>query len=158
MQTIKHDAPPDGQTPQEAYDGSPRKKRYIFAEVLENAFMMVEKRVVDKTGCVNFLCKKFTGDGLDMFHGKKASIFWKPNDKSTMWAEYENYPPIPISELVIPEHLPKRRSIPPRLGEARMMNENSKPGSRMLDAAEKGYRNMRASQRFCILTRQGGLR
>jgi transposase InsO family protein len=147
-QTIKHDALPDEQTPREAYDRSPREKRYISAEVLENSFLMVVKRTVDKTGCVNFHCKKFTGDGLEMFHSKKVSIFWKPNDKSTMWAEYENSPPIPISELVIPEHLPKRRRIPLRLGEARMMNENSKSGSRILDAAEKAYKDMRASHGF----------
>jgi type II secretory pathway predicted ATPase ExeA len=156
-QTIVHEALPDGQTPQEAYERCPREQRFISAKVLENAFMMVEKRVVVKTGCVYFHAKKFTVDGLEMFIGKKVSILWKPNDMSTMWAEYENYPPIPISELVIPEHLPKRWRVPLRLAEeARMMNENSKPGSRLLDAADKFNKDLRARHGFaCSRNKEG---
>jgi transposase InsO family protein len=137
-QNVEHAGIPDKASPRDAFytDGEPL--RLVQADRLDEACLMAELgRKVDKSGCVNFRGRKWMGEGLGAFIGRKGNIVWDPSDESRVWAEMGNFPLIPLKPVEIKEWVAKTAKPP-----ADAVNPPPN-GSRVLDAAEKSFRRKR---------------
>jgi transposase InsO family protein len=133
-QTVPHSALHNNKTPDMAFDEDEAELRFVIAEELDNAFLMVVRgRTVDKSGCVNFNSKKYTAPELDGFIGKKVDIVWDPTCHSKMWIQYKELPKVPIVLMDIKEWVPNKPKTPPPLPGVEV------GGSRILDAAQSVY-------------------
>ena len=112
-----------------AYRSDKQPLRFVDPEILANAFLHTETRKVDKSGCINFMNKKYEV-GLS-FIGRKVDVVYDPKDISELTIEYEGYTPWKAKELQISEHVGKRQALPSSL------QVQAAQSSRLLTAAEK---------------------
>jgi hypothetical protein len=82
--------------------------------VLAIAFLHGETRKVDKSGCINFMDRKYEV-GLP-FIGCTVDVVFDPADITELTIEYEGHTPWRVRELVIDERAGKRPSLPEKLG------------------------------------------
>lgn len=120
----------NGTTPEVAYKSSKAPLRFVPPETVATAFMRVERRKTDKSGCISFRGKKYEVGIL--FVGRTVDVAYDPNDTETLTVEY-NGESWRVKELTIGEHTGPRPKLPKSMLKAL-------PGtSRLLDEKEKRY-------------------
>jgi transposase InsO family protein len=120
----------NGTTPEIAYKTSNSPLRFTPPETVASAFMRVERRKVDKSGCISFGGKKYEAGVL--LAGRTVDVAYDPNDKQTLTVEH-NGKSWRVEELSIGEHTGPRPKLPKSM-------LPSLPGtSRLLDEKEKQY-------------------
>jgi hypothetical protein len=131
----------EGTTPEIAYKSSKSPLRFVSSETIASAFMRVEQRKVDKSGCINFDGKKYEVNVL--LAGRKVDVVYDPNDVQTLTVEQDGNS-WKVTELQIGEHTGPRPKLPksmlPALPET----------SRFLDEKEKQHANRQEVVRRAI--------
>ncbi len=120
-------------SPETAYRSDRKAIRFISPESIADAFLHAETRKVDKSGCINFMGKKYEV-GLS-FIGCKVNVIYDPADITELTIEYEGHQPWAVRELVIGERAGQRPKLPERF------ENQSVDTSRLLDAAEKKHQD-----------------
>ena len=128
-QTKPHSALENKMSPETAFRSDKKALRFVEAEVLTNAFLHCESRKVEKSGCINFMGKKYEV-GL-LFIGCKVDVIYDPADITTLTIEYEGHAPWTVHELVIGEHSGQRPSLPEHI------QPQKADSSRLLNAAQE---------------------
>lgn len=136
-QNKTHSALENKMSPQTAYRSDKHTLRFVQPEILRDAFLHSESRQVDKSGCINFMGKKYEV-GLQ-FIGCKVDVVYDPSDITELTVEYEGQPSRKVHELVIGERSGKRPSLPD------YMQPQPAQSSRLLSAA-KDKMNQRQNQ------------
>ena len=122
----------NGGTPEFAYRSSTAPLRFATPETVASAFMRVEQRKVDKSGCISFSSKKYEVSAL--LAGRKVDVAYDPNDIETLTVEHGGNS-WRAKELQIGEHTGPRPKLPKSMLPAL-------PGtSRLLDGKEKQHAN-----------------
>ena len=131
----------EGTTPEIAYKSSKSPLRFVSPETIASAFMRVEQRKVDKSGCISFSGKKYEVDIL--LAGRKVDVAYDPNDIQTLTVEHGGNS-WKATELQIGEHTGPRPKLPksmlPALPET----------SRLLDEKKKQHANRQEVVRRAI--------
>ena len=120
----------DGATPEIAYKSSKSPLRFLPPETVASAFLRVERRKVDKSGCISFQGKKYEVGVL--FVGRTVDVAYDPNDVQTLTVEYDGGS-WQVKELVIGEHTGPRPKLPKSMLPVRPET------SRLLDEKEKRH-------------------
>jgi transposase InsO family protein len=139
----------DGMSPEQAYKSSKSPLRFVPPQVVASAFQRVERRKVDKSGCISFFGKRYEVGVLLV--GRTVDVAYDPNDIQTLTAEYDGKS-WRIQELQIGEYSGPRPKLP------KSMTGALPESSRLLDAKELKHRtrqeNVRRAIRYSGL--QGG--
>jgi transposase InsO family protein len=131
----------NGRTPEITYKNSNSPLRFVTPETVASAFMRVERRKVDKSGCISFGGKKYEVDAL--LAGRTVDIAYDPNDIQTLTAEYDGKS-WRVKELQIGEHTGPRPKLP------KSMMPALPKTSRLLDEKEKQHTSRREIVRRAI--------
>jgi hypothetical protein len=136
----------DGKTPQAVFNADPADLRFVFPEIVADAFLSFDERRVDKTGCISFGGKKYEV-GLK-YMGFKVGIVFDPLDTSEITIEYQNDDPFQVKELVIGVNAGKRPKMPetPKI--------TAPDSSRLLAGAKKANERRRTSQKMILSFRK----
>lgn len=113
-QNKPHSALGGNTSPQMAYQRDPRPLRFVSADVMADAFLHLETRKVDKSGCISFQNKKYEV-GL-AFIGRTVDVVYDPTDTTILTIECPGHEPWTAREMVIGERSGKRPTIPEHLG------------------------------------------
>lgn len=124
-----HSALENKMSPETAFRSDKQALRFAEPEVLTNAFLHSETRRVDKSGCINFMGKKYEV-GLP-FMGYTVDVVYDPSDITELTIEYVGYTPWKVHELVIGERAGKRPTMPEYL------QPQPAESSRLLTAAQE---------------------
>lgn len=84
-----------------AFRSDNKSLHFVEPEMLADAFLHSESRKVDKSGCINFMGKKYEV-GLP-FIGRTVNVVYDPHDITELTIEYEGHTPWRVRELVIGE-------------------------------------------------------
>jgi transposase InsO family protein len=117
-----------GASPETAYKTSKSPLRFVSPETVASAFMRVERRKVDKSGCISFGGKKYEVDAL--LAGRTVDVAFDPNDIQTLTVEYDGSS-WQAKELKIGIHTGPRPKLPKSMLTAlpqtsRLLDEKSK--------------------------------
>ena len=130
-----------GMTPEIAYKNSESPLRFVSPETVASAFMRVEQRKVDKSGCINFAGKKYEAGVLLV--GRTVTVAYDPNDIQTLTVEHDGKA-WRVEELKIGVHTGPRPKLP------KTMLPAVPSTSRLLDEKEKQYAARREVVRRAI--------
>ena len=130
-----------GKTPEYAYKNSNVPLRFVTPDIIASAFMRVEQRKVDKSGCISFNGKKYEMTAL--LAGRRVDVAYDPNDLQTIFVEYDNKS-WHVQELVIGEHSGPRPKLP------KSLLPSMPDTSRLLDEKEKQYEYRQETVRRAI--------
>jgi len=119
-----------GMSPEVAYINSKAPLRFVSPETIASAFMRVERRKVDKSGCISFGGKKFEVGVLLI--GRTVTVAYDPNDIQTLTVEHGGRA-WRVQELKIGEHTGPRPKLPKSMLPAMPQT------SRLLDEKEKQH-------------------
>lgn len=141
-QNKSHSALEKKMSPETAFRSDKKALRFVDPEILADAFLHSEPRKVDKSGCINFMGKKYEV-GLP-FMGYTVDVVYDPNDITELTIEYEGHTPWKVRELVIGERAGKRPPLSDHL--------QSQPvdSSRLLAAATEKKRQRQEQQKPVI--------
>ena len=117
-------------TPEIAYKTSKTPLRFVPPETVAYAFMRVEPRKVDKSGCISFRSKKYEVSHL--LAGRTVDVAYDPNDTQTLTVEHDGKA-WQVQELKIGEHTGPRPRLP------KSMLPALPKTSRLLDEKEKRH-------------------
>jgi len=120
----------NGTTPEVAYKTSKAPLRFVSPETVTSAFMKVEQRKVDKSGCINLLGTKYEVGVLLI--GRKVDVVYDLNDIQNVFVEYDGKS-MHVQELKIGEHTGPRPQLP------KLMLPTLPKTSRLLDEKEKRH-------------------
>jgi hypothetical protein len=124
--------------PEMAYISSKTPLRFLPVDTVAKAFLRLEQRKVDKSGCISFKGKKYEV-GL-VYIGRTIDIVYDQADISTLTVEDNNLgTSFRINELVIGTHSGPRPKLPEH------MTEIKPTTSRFLDEKQKRYDKHRLS-------------
>lgn len=137
-QNKPHSALEKDVSPETAYRNDPKAIRFADPETLANAFLHVESRKVDKSGCISFMNRKYEV-GVK-FLGCKVDVVYDPADTSEVMVEYQGHEPWKARSLSLGEHTGGRPKLPEHLGRA------PADSSRLLQAAEQKYEERQTQQ------------
>jgi len=130
-------------TPEIAYKSSKVPLRYLPADTVANAFLRLEQRKVDKSGCISFGGKKYEAGVL--YIGRTVDVVYDPADTSVLTVEDKHFnTSFRIKELKIGEHTGPRPKLPD------FMTQTEPETSRLLDAKKKLYDKRRLSDKRAI--------
>ena len=118
----------EGKTPDIAYKGAKAPLRFTSPETVASAFLRVERRKVDKSGCIQFGGKRYEVGVLLV--GQTVTVAYDPNDTQTLTVEHGAIS-LQVKELRIGEHTGPRPKLPasmlPALPEtSRLLDEKAK--------------------------------
>ena len=136
----------NGMTPEIAYKNSKSPRRFATPDEVSNAFMRVEQRKVDKSGCISFSAKKYEVGALLV--GRTVTVAYDPNDIRTLTVEHDGKA-WQVQELKIGEHTGPRPKLP------KTMMPVIPQTSRLLD--EKGKKHAARQEEVCRAIRFNGL-
>jgi len=120
------------QTPETAYKSSKTPLRFLPTDTIAKAFLRLEKRKVDKSGCISFGGRKYEVGVV--YIGRTVDIVYDPADKSVLTVEDAHFnTSFRIKELVIGAHTGPRPKLPD------CMTPEKPATSRLLDEAQKRY-------------------
>jgi transposase InsO family protein len=119
-----------GASPEIAYKNAGSPLRFVPPEKLASAFLRVEQRKVDKSGCIQFSGKRYEVGVL--YIGKTVDVAYDPNDIQTLTVECAGTS-LRVQELRIGEHTDPRPRLP------KSMLPALPDTSRLLDEKEKRY-------------------
>ena len=121
-----------GLSPEAAYNSSKTPLRFAPPETIASAFLRVETRKVDKSGCISFSGKKYEVSVLLV--GRRVDVAYDPNDIETITVEHDGNS-WRAKELQIGEHTGPRPKLP------KSMLPALPDTSRLLDGKEKRHAN-----------------
>jgi len=127
--TRKHDGL-KGATPEVAYKNAKTPLRFVMPETIASAFLRLEDRKVDKSGCIQFQGKRYEVGVLLI--GRKVSVVYDPNDIEALTVEHDGRS-WQVRELQIGEHTGPRPKLP------KSMLPGLPETSRLLDEKERRY-------------------
>ena len=131
----------EGTTPEIAYRNARMPLRFVPPETVASAFLRVERRKVDKSGCISFGGKKYEVGIL--FIGRTVNVAYDSNDIKTLTVEYAGES-MQVEELKIGEYTGPRPRLP------KSMLSALPHTSRLLDEKEKQYEAHRETVRRAI--------
>jgi transposase InsO family protein len=132
-----------GTIPEAAWNGSAKPLRFMPAETIASAFLHVEKRKVDKSGCISFRGVKY--ETSVTLIGRAVDVVYDLTDTSAITIEDAQLGiSIAAKPLVVGEHSGPRPKIPER------MSEHTPETSRLLDAKAENYKSRRTSVQRAI--------
>jgi transposase InsO family protein len=137
----------NGTTPEFAYKSSKLPLRFVLPDTIASAFMRMERRKVDKSGCISFDGKKYEASVL--LAGRTVDVVYDPNDLQTLTVEYDG-DSWRVKELQIGEHTGPRPKLP------KSMSPVVPQTSRVLDEKEKQHASRQDVVRRAI--NYGGLK
>jgi transposase InsO family protein len=133
--------------PETAYKSSKTPLRFLPADTVAKAFLRLDKRKVDKSGCISFGGKKYEVGVI--YIGRMVDIVYDPGDTSVLTVEDNHFnTSFRIKELVIGEHTGPR----PKLPES--MTPVKPTTSRLLDEKQKRYDDRQLSAKRAISYKQ----
>jgi transposase InsO family protein len=132
------DAPPET-----AYKSSKTPLRIVPAETVAEAFLRLEQRKVDKSGCISFRGKKYEAGVI--YIGRTIDIVYDEADVSVLTVEDKHFnTSFTVKELVIGEHTGPRPKLPG------FMTPSEPETSRLLDEKTKQYEKRQLSAKRAI--------
>ena len=142
-----------GVSPEEAYKASRTPLRFPDEDAVVKAFLRVEKRKVDKSGCISFGGKKYEVGVI--YIGRTVDVVYDLADTGVLTVEDRHFgTAFQIRELVVSEHTGPR----PKLPESMMAHPPL--SSRLLDEKQKRYDNRQLSAKRAIsyakINKEGG--
>jgi hypothetical protein len=143
-----HSALDGGMSPFGAYQSDKEPIRFVESGQIAEAFLRVEKRKVDKSGCVSFWGKKYEIERGLLLIGRGVDVVYDASDTGELWIEHEGFPRSKAKPLAIWERAGQR----PPLPEA--ASTQAPASSRLLDAAE-ARRGQREKQRKAAISFRG---
>jgi transposase InsO family protein len=120
----------DGVSPEVAYKTSKSPLQFVPPETVASAFLHVEQRKVDKSGCISFGGKRYEVGILLI--GRTVDVVYDANDTQTLTVEYAGAS-LRVTELRIGEYTGPRPKMP------KSMLPALPDTSRLLDEKEKRY-------------------
>lgn len=126
-----HSSLDDHMSPIIAFNTDKELIRFLDTDRIAEAFLRVDQRKVDKSGCISFDGKKYELEQGLLLIGRKVDVVYDPSDTDTLWIEHEGFPRFTAKPLVIGERSGKRPELPP------VMIPATPTQSRLLGAAEK---------------------
>jgi transposase InsO family protein len=122
-----------GLSPETVFRSDTRSLCFVDAQKLRDAFLHVEERDVDKTGCVSLNGVKYEA-GLSLM-GRKVEVAYDPTWQDEVEIRGKDFEPIKAKRLVIGENCGTRRELP---SETQPVRPKS---SRLLDGLENNRSN-----------------
>ena len=119
-----------GASPEIAYKNARSPLRFVSPETVASAFLRVERRKVDKSGCIQFSGKRYEVGVL--YVGQTVDVAYDPSDLQTLTVECAGSS-LRVQELRIGEHTGPRPKLP------KSMLPALPDTSRLLDEKEKRY-------------------
>jgi hypothetical protein len=127
----------DGKSPNESYYSDRHGLRLLNTETIADAFLSCEKRKVDKSGCINFMGRKYEVEmGLHMIH-RDVDVVFDPVDVSRVAIECSGIGKCEAWPLIIKSHSGEKPKLPEHLGsiqpkDSRLLNAvQAKNGERI---------------------------
>ena len=143
----KHSSEPLGWiSPATAYGMDTRPLKFVSAELLRDAFLRVDTRKVDKTGCVSFEGQLYEV-GL-AYIGREVEIRYDPSWTEELEVVHENSKPFTAKKLVIGPNCGVKRELPEH------MRTEPPNTSRMLDALKKEFEANRPVSEIATMFRE----
>jgi transposase InsO family protein len=119
-----------GASPEIAYKNARSPLRFVSPETVASAFLRVERRKVDKSGCIQFSGKRYEVGVL--YVGQTVDVAYDPSDIQALTVECAGSS-LRVQELRIGEHTGPRPKLP------KSMLPALPDTSRLLDEKEKRY-------------------
>lgn len=138
-------------SPEATYHSDKKALKFLDPETIANAFLHLEERKVDKSGCISFQGEKYEV-GLP-FIGCKVNVVYDPADTSQLTIEYEGHPSWIAKKLVIGEKTGPKPALPPH------MQREPANTSRLLAAAARQNEERKVQQAPAVsyrIVRKGG--
>ncbi|WAH39365.1 DDE-type integrase/transposase/recombinase [Alicyclobacillus dauci] len=126
-----HSALGENVSPETAYRSDRKPLNFASADVIADAFLHVETRKVDKSGCISFMNKKYEV-GLT-FIGSTVDVIYDPADTTELTIEATGHKSHKVREMTIGERTGTRPKLPDHLG------TTPTEASRLLRAAENQH-------------------
>jgi putative transposase len=126
-----HSSLEDNMSPIVAYNNDKEPLRFLDTEQIAEAFLRIEERKVDKSGCISFNGEKYEIENGLLLIGRKVNVIYERSDTEHLWIEHENFPRTTAKPLVIGERAGQRPPLP------QTIEKQTVSKSRLLDAAEK---------------------
>lgn len=104
------DVPPEGITPRQEFNRDSVSLRFLDAEVVGEAFLHHETRIVDKAGCISFRGRKYETN-LSLI-GAEVEISYDPMAAETLTVSYPGIPSFTAKPLQIGEYCAQKPAIP----------------------------------------------
>jgi len=118
------------ESPEIAYRSSKQPLRFLPPDTIARAFLRLEHRKVDKSGCISFKGRKYEVGVL--YIGRTVDIVYDQNDISELTVEDKHFgTSFRIKELIIGEHTGPRPKLPD------FMTLEKPDSSRLLDAKQQ---------------------
>jgi len=132
-----------GTSPEIAYKSSRTPLRFPPEETVARAFLRVERRKVDKSGCISFGGKKYEVGVI--YIGRTVDVVYDLADTTVLTVEDKHFgTSFQIKEIVIGAHTGPRPKLPQSM-------QPAKPdGSRLLLEKQKSYDNRQLSAKRAI--------
>jgi len=132
-----------GATPESAYKSSKAPLRFLPADTVAKAFLRLEQRKVDKSGCISFGGRKYEVGVI--YIGRTVDVVYDPADTSVLTVEDNHFnTSFRIKELVIGEHTGPRPKLPEYMTPTKPLT------SRLLDEKQKRYDQRQLSAKRAI--------
>ena len=130
-------------TPETVYRSSKTPLRFLPTDTVAKAFLRLEQRKVDKSGCISFRGKKYEVGVV--YIGRTVDIVYDPSDITAVTVEDSSLgTSFRINELAIGVHTGPRPKLP------EYMTEITPETSRLLDGKEKNYQSRNENVRRAI--------
>lgn len=126
-----HSSLEDNMSPIVAYNNDKEPLCFLDTEQIAEAFLRIEERKVDKSGCISFNGEKYEIENGLLLIGRKVNVIYERSDTEHLWIEHENFPRTTAKPLVIGERAGQRPPLP------QTIEKQTVSKSRLLDAAEK---------------------
>jgi len=131
-----------GVSPEVAYKSSKTPLRFVPPETIASAFMRVETRKVDKSGCISFSGKKYEVSILLV--GRRVDVVYDPSDIETITVEHDGKS-WRAKELEIGEHTGPRPKLPKSMlpalpGTSRLLDVKEKQNAHRQDVVRRAIR------------------
>lgn len=133
----------NGKTPLEAYEQDTKEIRFVSSEELHNAFLMIETRKVNRTGCISLNNEQWEIEDGSLMIGRRVNVLIDPAVADEVTIECEGFPPCRATKLVIREHTGARPKPKDPLPQAQ--------SSRLLQGVKKRTEERREKERRDIL-------
>jgi len=132
-----------GATPELAYKSSNVPLRFLPADTVADAFLHMEKRKVDKSGCISFGGTKYEVGVV--YIGRTVDVVFDPADIGVLTVEDKHFnTSFRIKPLAIGEHSGPRPKLPD------FMTTEQPETSRLLDEKKKRYDSRQLSAKRAI--------
>ena len=132
----------NGLSPEIVYKSSKTPLRFASPETIASAFMRVETRKVDKSGCISFSGKKYEVSVLLV--GRRVDVVYDPSDIEIITVEHAGNS-WRVKELQIGEHTGPRPKLPKSMlpalpGTSRLLDVKEKQNAHRQDVVRRAIR------------------